>query len=86
MDAHSHFQRPNKRIGCTPTFKNKPRCFKVLASQSRGQSANNPRRKRRCGSERSPEARPPEADNIDVGPVTEADLHDDLFRPAEVPF
>ena len=21
-------------------------------------------------------------DNIDVGPVTEADLHDDLFRPA----
>ncbi len=32
------------------------------------------------------EARPQEADNIDVGPVTEADLHDDLFRPAEVPF
>jgi hypothetical protein len=32
------------------------------------------------------ETRPPEADNIDVGPLTEADLHDDLFRPAEVPF
>ena len=32
------------------------------------------------------EARSPEADNIDVGPVTEADLHNDLFRPAEEPF
>jgi hypothetical protein len=32
------------------------------------------------------ETRPPEADNIDVGPLTEADLHDDLFRPSDVPF
>ena len=32
------------------------------------------------------EARSPEADNIDVGPVTEADLHNDLFRPAAEPF
>ena len=32
------------------------------------------------------EARSPEADNIDVGPVTEADLHNDLFRPAEETF
>jgi hypothetical protein len=32
------------------------------------------------------EKRPPEADNIDVGPLTEADLQDDLFRPSDVPF
>jgi hypothetical protein len=32
------------------------------------------------------EARPREADNIDVGPLTEADLHDDLFRPENEPF
>jgi hypothetical protein len=32
------------------------------------------------------EARPQESDNIDVGPVTEADLHDDLFRPPDLPF
>jgi hypothetical protein len=30
--------------------------------------------------------RPQPADNLDVGPVTEADLHDDLFRPSWVPF
>lgn len=30
-------------------------------------------------------ARNEEADNIDVGPVTEADVHDDLFRPSDVP-
>jgi hypothetical protein len=29
---------------------------------------------------------PQEADNIDVGPVTEADLHDDLFFPSDAPF
>jgi hypothetical protein len=27
-----------------------------------------------------------EADNIDVGPLTEADLQDELFRPSDVPF
>ncbi|MGB8369482.1 MAG: hypothetical protein WCF71_09360, partial [Verrucomicrobiia bacterium] len=32
------------------------------------------------------ETRPPEADNIDVGPVTEADLHDDLFVSSGNPF
>ena len=32
------------------------------------------------------EARPQEADNIDVGPLTEADLHDDLFRLENEPF
>jgi hypothetical protein len=32
------------------------------------------------------EARSPEADNIDAGPVTEADLYDNLFRPLDAPF
>ena len=32
------------------------------------------------------EAKRQEADNIDVGPVTEADLHDDLLRPENEPF
>jgi hypothetical protein len=27
-----------------------------------------------------------EADNIDVGPLTAADLQADLFRPSDVPF
>jgi hypothetical protein len=30
--------------------------------------------------------RPQEVDNIAVGPVTEADLRDDLLQPAEAPF
>jgi hypothetical protein len=29
---------------------------------------------------------PREADNIDLGPVTEADLHDDLFESSGNPF
>jgi len=32
------------------------------------------------------ESRPAEADNIDVGPLTEADLNNDLFRPENEPF
>lgn len=32
------------------------------------------------------EARPQEADNIDVGPLVEADLYDDLFQPINEPF
>ena len=32
------------------------------------------------------EASPPEADNIDGGLVTKADLYDDLLRPSDVPF
>ena len=31
-------------------------------------------------------ARIKEADNIDVGPLTEADLQDNLFGPSNVPF
>jgi hypothetical protein len=31
------------------------------------------------------EARPQEADNMDAGRVTEADLHDDLFEASGVP-
>ena len=32
------------------------------------------------------ESRPTEADNIDVGLVTETDLRDDLFEPSGNPF
>jgi hypothetical protein len=32
------------------------------------------------------EARPQEADNIGVGPLTEADLHDDSFETSDNPF
>ena len=32
------------------------------------------------------ESKPLEADIIDVGPITESDLHNDLFEPADVPF
>ena len=31
-------------------------------------------------------ARIQQADNIDVGPVTSADIQDDLFRPPDAPF
>jgi len=32
------------------------------------------------------DARPQEADNIDVGRLTEADLHNDLFQSENEPF
>jgi hypothetical protein len=35
---------------------------------------------------RREESRPTEADNIDVGPLTEEDLQDSLFEPSENPF